>query len=138
MKKENIFAMALINPQYTKKLTIQAEVMQGGEGPIPHIHVYHDKTRKKCSYIRLDCPEYSDHHANNKNVPLPKKLKREFLELMDELWSGYVIKTPSGYRPATGYEAACYIWADTYEDGSLDKFKLDDDGNLITPNYKSL
>lgn len=133
---QTIEAMALINPQMSKQLTIQAEVVQGGEEPIPHIHVYHDKTRTTCSYIRLDCPKYSDHHDDCPK--LPRKLVKEFIMLMNELWTGYIIKSPTGYRPATGYEAAVYIWADTYENGDMDKFNLDESGELIVPDYSQL
>lgn len=130
--------MALINPLMSNNLTIRAEIEQRDEGPIPHIHVYHDRTRNpgKCSYIRLDKVAYSEHHKPN--LPLPKNLLEEFTSLMTELWTGYIIKTPSGYRPATGYEAAVYIWADTYESGSLDKFNLDESGELISLDYSKL
>ena len=55
--------MALINPQLTEQCGILVEVFQRDEGPIPHVHVFHDKTRnpKKRSWVRLDKPEYSDH-----------------------------------------------------------------------------
>lgn len=135
-QSESIMAMALINPQLSKQLTIQAEIKQGGEGPIPHIHVYHDKTKKVCSYIRLDKPEYSEHHRRGKK--LPAALKAEFIQLMNDMWAGYIIKSPTGFRPATGYESAVYIWADTYENGSLDKFNQDSNGELIVPDYSLL
>lgn len=32
--------MAIINPQFCKNRTIQAEVEQRNEGPIPHLHIY--------------------------------------------------------------------------------------------------
>lgn len=128
--------MALINPQLTKNLKIEGEVMQGGEGMIPHLHVFHDKTRTKCSYIRLDKAEYSTHHKDG--YRLPRKLKEEFIQLMNSPWNGYIIRTNEGYRPATGYEAAVYIWADTYNDGNLDNFQFDDSGELIMPNYENL
>lgn len=134
----SVYAMALINPTLSNQLTIRAEIEQRDEGPIPHLHVYHDRTRnpKKCSYIRLDKVAYSEHHKSN--LPLPRDLLKEFNELMTELWTGYIIKTPLGYRPANGYEAAVYIWADTYESGSLDKFQLDDSGQLVVLDYSNL
>ena len=48
---EHLNEMAIINPKMCKQLTIQVGVKQKDEGEIPHIHVYHGKTRnhKKCS-----------------------------------------------------------------------------------------
>ncbi len=138
MKKllHSIEAMALINPQFSKGLSIKAEVVQGGEGPVPHIHVYHDKNGEVCSYVRLDKPEYASHHKNG--AKLSRKQLKELISLLEEMWTGYIIKSPTGFRPATGYEAAVYIWADTYEGGKLDKFNLDEDGELIVPDYSIL
>jgi len=135
---DTIEAMAQINPQLCEKLTIRVDVVQGGEGPIPHMHVYHDKTlnSKKCSYVRLDKAEYSTHHKDN--VPLPSKLKKQFLKVMDTIWPKYIIETSTGYRPATGYEAAVGTWVDTYEHGDYSKFNLDENGDLIPVDYSSL
>ena len=106
---EYIEAMAIVNPRLCKNMTIQIEVDQRDEGPIPHMHVYHDKTRnpKKCSYIRLDKAEYSQHHGYN--LPLPAKLKKEFIEVMNSPFRKY----------SSGYEYAVETWADTYEDRSV-------------------
>lgn len=133
-----IEAMASINPQLCENKTILVEVEQRNEGPIPHLHVYHDKTRnpKKCSYIRLDKAEYSKHHKDGKK--LNDKLKREFIEVMNEPWKKHIIETPTGYRAATGYEASVEIWSDTYEHGSLDKFPTDSEGNIIQLDYSAL
>ena len=137
---EYISAMALINPRLCKSRTILVEVEQLDEGPIPHVHVYHDKTRdpKRCSYIRLDKAEYLTHHGGSKGIPLPPNLKKEFIEVMDSPWERHIIETTSGLRPATGYEAAVLIWEDTYEDGSFDKFEVDEEGKLIIPDYGRL
>lgn len=133
-----IQAMATINPQLCNQLQISVEVEQRNEGDIPHVHVYHDKSRnpRKCSYIRLDKPEYSDHHKNAK--PLPPALKKEFIEVMTSPWQKELIETPTGVRPATGYEAAVGIWVDTYEEGNLDKFETDSNGQLIPVDYSNL
>lgn len=137
---EVISAMALINPRLCKSRTILVEVEQLDEGPIPHVHVYHDKTRdpKRCSYIRLDKAEYLTHHGGSKGIPFPPNLKKEFIEVMNSPWERHLIETSSGIRPATGYEAAVLIWEDTYEDGSLDKFEVDEEGKLIIPDYGRL
>lgn len=134
-----ITCMALINPQLTEQCSILVEVLQGGEGPIPHVHVYHDKSRnpKKCSWVRLDKPEYSDHHGEI--VKMPKKVKDEFIRIMTSEWKKHIVENSDGtYRPATGYEAAVDIWVDTYEKGSYDKFPKDENGNLISIDYSNI
>lgn len=133
----SIEAMAIINPQLCKQKTIQVEVEQRNEGMLPHLHVYHDKTRnpRKCSYIRLDKPAYSEHHKNGKK--LPRDLKKEFIEVMSTPWKSHVVEDVNGIRTATGYEAAVSIWSETFEDGSLDRFSKDENGNLIMPDYKN-
>ena len=42
------------------------------------------------------------------------------------------------YRHATGYEAAVTEWVDAFEHGSYDKFKLDDNGVPVMPDYSKL
>ena len=133
-----IEAMTIINPQYCKNHILHVEIEQTNEGPIPHLHVYHDHTRnpKKCSYVRLDKAEYSSHH---KVVPLPKKIKQEFIELMSSPWQRELIEDNKGnVRKATGYESAVLTWCDTYEDGDMSKFDIDKDGIPIMPDYNLL
>lgn len=137
-KDQQIVAMALINPQLCKQLTIHVELEQENEGPIPHLHVYHDRTRnpKKCSYVRLDKPEYSPHHRDA--PPLPRKLKNEFIKLMNDTWGNYEVQTPSGPKFLTGYQRAVDIWVETFEDGDYSKFNLDENGLPIVPDYTQL
>lgn len=135
-----VVAMATINPQLCKKFGIAVEVEQRDEGPIPHLHVYWDSTRnpRKCSYIRLDKPEYSDHHGEV-SKPLPKECKKQFLEIMNSEWPKTFHELADGtVKKATGYEAAVDTWVDTYENGSYDKFTLDNDGNLVALDYSTL
>jgi hypothetical protein len=76
IKEDNyLVEMAVINPKLCKQLAIQVEVEQRDDGPIPHLHVYHDHTRnpKKCSYIRLDKCAYSEHHTDIIKADKPKK-----------------------------------------------------------------
>lgn len=91
MKKlvyQPIEAMSIINPKLCRNLAIQVEVEQRDEGEIPHLHVYHDKTRnpKKCSYVRLDKAEYSPHHDI---MPLGN-LKDQFIKVMTSPWQKHV------------------------------------------------
>ena len=48
---ESLNEMAIINPKMCKQLSIQVEVEQRDEGPVPHVHVYLDKTRNKTGTI---------------------------------------------------------------------------------------
>lgn len=136
---EVIVAMSTINPKFCKNNNIQVEVEQRDEGPIPHMHVYHDKTRdpKKCSYVRLDLPQYSTHHGEE-SLPLPKDVKEKFIKVMSSPWPGHYHECADGtVRVATGYEAAVDTWVDTYED-DYRKFQLDDNGDLIQLDYSVL
>lgn len=47
LNSQYIQAMTLINPPLTKQTGILVEVFQRDEGPIPYVHVFHDKTRNK-------------------------------------------------------------------------------------------
>ena len=137
--KQPIVAMSTINPKYCNQNNIQIEVEQRDEGPIPHIHVYHDGTRnpRKCSYIRLDKVAYSDHHKQP-SLPLPKAVKEKFVHVMNNPWPGHYHQLADGtIRVATGYEAAVDTWVETYEEG-YNKFPLDSDGNLIQLDYSIL
>lgn len=139
MYDNNLCEMAIINPKACKHLTIQVEVEQRDEGPIPHLHVYHNKERNpmNCSYVRLDDCSYSHHHKTGK--PLPDKLKRQFIELMNAPCPNYVMyDNEDNMYPVTGYQAAVLIWADTYRNGDLSCFKLDDNGLIVQMDYSSL
>lgn len=136
---EPLNEMAIINPKMCKQLTIQVEVEQRNKGELPHVHVYHNKTRnsKECSYIRLDKCAYSEHHKDN--IPLPTKLKRQFVSLMNQTCRGqFIYDNKDVPHPATGYQTAVQIWADTFEDGNLSKFELDDNGLIKQIDYSNL
>lgn len=137
---EQIVAMSTINPKLCKDFGIEVEVEQRDEGPIPHLHVYHDRTRnpKNCSYIRLDVAEYSYHHKQP-SPELPKGAKEDFIKIMKSVWPKQYHEGPDGVpRKATGYEAAVDTWVDTYEDGDYSKFTFDAEGNLVMPDYSKL
>ena len=139
IEEHPLIEMAIINPNMCNQMTIQIEVEQRDEGPIPHLHVYHNKERnpKECSYIRLDKCAYSTHHKDN--LPLPKNLKKQFLKVMNSIYRGRVIyDNNDNVYPATGYQAAVMIWAETFENGSLDKFNLDENGLIKQIDYSNL
>ena len=135
-----IVAMATINPSLCKQLGIEVEVEQRNEGPIPHLHVYHDSTRdpRKCSYVRLDEGTYSNHHKK-KSPKMPRKVKDAFICVMESRWERQVHISPSGnMRVATGYEGAVDTWVDTYENGDYSKFQLDMEVDPVMPDYSNL
>lgn len=135
-----IEAMSLINPQLCQQRGILVEVEQRDEGPIPHLHVYHDSTRdkNKCSFVRLDRPEYSDHHKEP-SMKLPRVVKKKFIEIMNSPWNKQIHVSPDGsMKVATGYEAAVDTWVDTYEEGNYNKFQLDMNGDPVMPDYNLL
>ncbi|MDE7165130.1 MAG: hypothetical protein K2O04_06915 [Clostridiales bacterium] len=132
LNENRLMEIAIVNPRLCDQLTIQVEVEQRNEGPIPHVHVYHDKTRnpKKCSYVRLDKAEYCSFHGDAPT--LPKDLKKEFVQLMTTIY----VKRRTGEK-VSGYEMAVDTWVETYED-DYDKFALDTDGKLVMPDYTQL
>ena len=79
--------MAIINPQLCKHRSVQVELEQRDEGPVPHLHVYLDKSHnhRNRAYVRLDKPEYAIHHKNGKR--LTGKYKDDFIEIMTSLWT---------------------------------------------------
>lgn len=141
IEKEFLCEMAIINPQKCKHLTIQVEVEQRDEGPIPHLHCYHNKTRSsyECSYIRLDKCEYSSHHGKNKSIlTLNKNKKDEFVSLMNEPCGNYMKCNDDTFVELTGYQDAVRIWVETFEDGSYAKFELDEKGVPVQIDYSKL
>ena len=132
-------AMETINPQMCDQFGVYVEVEQGGEGPVPHVHVYWDKSRspRKCSYVRLDKAEYSDHHKQP-SKPLPRQVKKVFLDVMTKEWGRPSVLENGTSVTLTGYQRAVDVWVDTYESGSYDKFKLDEQGLPVMPNYNRL
>lgn len=133
-----INCMSKINPSLTENLSIEVIIWDGNEGEIPHVHVYHDKTRnkRKCSVVRLNKAEYSSHHKFN--IAMPKDVKRQFIQVMTAVWPGRSILEKGKYRHATGYEAAVIEWVGAFEHGSYEKFRLDDNGVPVMPDYDKL
>lgn len=137
LEEQYLYEMAIINPRMCRNLTIQVEIEQRDEGPIPHVHVYHDKTRskRKCSCVRLDEAKYTIHHKGEK--PLPKKLKEQFIELMNAPTN--IFKDDKNGNPIrlNGHQSAVSIWQDTYGD-EYSHFEFDENGIPVTPDYSQL
>lgn len=141
--KRYVAAMATINPQMQNNWAMHAVIFDRDEGPIPHIHVYHDASHDKCAYVRLDTPEYSLHHdqkdPNLKNSPLSKKQLANLIKLLSSPWPKHFIQLADGtIRVATGYEYCVTTWIDAYGDKESDKFTYDEAGNLVMPDYSKL
>lgn len=140
--KTPIFGMALINPKLQMNTTISVEIFQKDEGPIPHIHVYTDKSREHCALVRLDAPKYADHHDNNhpENCTLNQSEKDQLINILSTVWRKYAIELADGsYRPATGYEAAVQMWLDAFGEPSAPyEFIYDKSGAPIMPDYSKL
>lgn len=140
LSKFNDVAMSIINPQLCKTTNIQVELEQSGEGSVPHLHVYFDKSRnnESCAYIRLDKADYYTHHDTPREI-LTGEQKKEFIKIMESVWESHFIKSTtdkSNIKAATGYEAAVHIWIDTY--GETVEFEYNDDGFPIKPDYNNL
>lgn len=138
LQQDYLVEMTIINPKLCNQKTIQIELEQRDEGPIPHLHVYLDKTRnpRNCAYVRLDKPEYAPHHKNGK--VFSKKEKEEFLDVMKAIWGKEVTqsRTTGEIKKATGYQAAVETWIDTF--GETVQFKFDEEGYPKMPDYTLL
>lgn len=123
---------ALINPQLCKKLDMRVELVQSGEDPVPHIHVYFGE-QKKCSCIRLDKAAYAPCHET---VPFTAEQKAKFICLMNAMWDRRFIQSvyTEKIRPATSYEGAVVTWLDTFEETA--RFSYDEAGFPIMPDYE--
>ena len=137
LEEQYLYEMAIINPRMCRNLTIQVELEQRDEGPIPHVHVYHDKTRnrRKCTCVRLDKAEYTEHHSSGE--PLPRKLKEQFISLMTSPSNEYSKNNKGKIVQLNGHQLAVKIWMDTYGD-NYSMFDFDEDGIPITPDYSKL
>lgn len=137
LEEQYLYEMAIINPRMCRNLAIQVEIEQRDEGPIPHVHVYHDKTRdrRKCSCVRLDEAKYTIHHKGKK--PLPRKLKEQFIELMNNPSNEYMKNNKGDLVELNGHQLAVKIWQDTYGD-EYSHFEFDENEIPITPDYRKL
>lgn len=134
--KQPIYAMAAINPTLCRELNIFVEVEQRDEGPIPHIHVYLDKTRdpRNCAYVRLDTGEYMEKH---RSVKLKKDQIDSFMKIMMRLDPDVYIKSTvtDEVRLANGYESAVLTYRRTYP--TAKSVDYDEAGFPIMPDFRS-
>lgn len=137
-EKDNL-CLALINPGLCKKLSIKVAIEQHDPEPtVSYLHVFLDNTwnLKKCTFVRLDKPEY----VVEKNViRLSAKQKEELIYIMTSEWQmQYIASIMDEHhtKTATGYEAAVQIWTETYE--KKDKIRYDKNGFPIMPDYTRL
>lgn len=74
--------MAEIYPKYNddhniKRNRFKVTIVQGGEGSVPHIHVYfeHKGSKEDVTYICLGKAEYAPHHMNKTKILNSKEKK---------------------------------------------------------------
>lgn len=135
---QSIYGMAFINPRMCKnsKIPIRIEVEEGGEGPIPHMHVFFDSYRnpERLSYIRLDEPGYLPNHKSYRPT---KKEFNSMIHVLKSEWPRRTIFSRNSDEEiiATGYQAAVDVWIESNGDKYIDQFQFDEDGFPIMPNY---
>lgn len=137
LQEEYLVEMAIINPQLCKQKGIQIELEQRDEGPIPHLHVYLDRSRnpRNCAYVRLDKAEYAPHHKGKK---LTGRSKKDFIDVMTQIWPKQITQSriSDDEKKATGYQAAVETWIDTF--GETVTFEYDEQGFPKIPDYSKL
>lgn len=89
------------------------------------------------AYVRLDCPEYADHHAD-RPYRLNARERKDLQARMDKVWGRRFIQShaPDAIEPATGHEAAVDIWPETY--GGDGFFDFNKDGYHAPIDYTDL
>ena len=137
--KRSIFAMATVNPKLCSSLSIRVEVVQGGEVPNPHVHVYLAKSasESECSYVDLRQPKYAKHHVKS-GKKLNKNQKKDFIRVMTVPCTEPVLDVNGNPTFGNGYQYAAYIWDATYGDGTYKGFTLDENGLPVMPDYRKL
>ena len=111
LEEELLAWMATINSNalpYDEN-NIKVMLVEGGEGPIPHVHIYRNghsvEDKRNASFVRLDKPNYSPNHKEGRK--LSKKEKEQFITIMTTPWPGHYVEIDGKpIRRATGYEGA--------------------------------
>lgn len=133
MNEDYLMEMAIINPKLCKTLPIKVAILQGGEGPIPHLHVTsNDGKLNTC--VKLLEPEYFEH--GKYKGKMNKEQKKLFIRVMEEV-CGYDSDDEGLARSLTGYQYAVKLWVETYED-SYEKFGADKSYDVTQMDYSSL
>lgn len=126
------YGIAIVNPSFCKQLPIRVLIIEDNEGYIPRVHVYFDEG-KKHSVISLVESVYLT------EVQLSNEDKNIFVDFMNSIWPNRYEKDISGNLIAlSSYQAAVQYWSELYEDGSYDKFELDDRGIVKQLDYSKL
>lgn len=130
---QDIFAMALVNENNNDPVLVS--VYEGGsEGGLPYVHVTF-KTDKMCC-VDLTKPCYSKHHDELPHMDANSK--KRFIKVMTS-YVDRAVKTANGLwisEGITGYHYAVHMWVKAHENGSYDKFNLDENGLPVMPDYK--
>lgn len=145
MNEERFFReMAEIYPKYNQDHNIKGNrrfrmsVVEGGEGPVPHVHVYyeHKGSKEDVAYICLGKAEYSPQHIKETKI-LNSREKKDLIKFF-ETQRDVFIKDKNGelFQLTCWYEAV-RIWINAY--GNADAFDVDEETGLyIMPDYTKL
>ena len=141
--REKLFnEMAEVYPKYIKEkrpdIPFHVVVAQGGEGFVPHAHVYfrskEDTNRKYISYICLHEAEYAPQHDDGKR--LTNSEKKALVAFFNTFRDGaYTRKANGKVVPCNCWQECVDIWIATYSDKL---FIRDEDGDIIMPDYTTL
>ena len=113
-----LMEMAIINPKLCKTLPIRVMVLQGGEGPIPHVHIT-SNDGKLDTCVELLEPKYFA-HGKHKGKMTKDQLEC-FIKVMTDPCGFYDVNAEGLAKELNGYQYAVKLWVDSYED-SFSKF----------------
>lgn len=136
--------MAEIYPKYIEqkrpKVKFRIAVVQGGEGPVPHMHMYFaSKSEKREEFISYPCLHeaiYAPQHPNGKRLNAQER--KALVEFLNTFRKGAFTADAKGDPiPCNCWREAVDIWLMTYGD-EKGLFRYDEDGELVMPDYSEL
>lgn len=137
--------MAEIYPKYNKDYNIKKNqfhlsICEGGEGPVPHCHIYYGSKKAKgdgtVAYIQLGKNEYAPQHKKTTKILNPDECEalitffKTKLDSKEEFFG--VVKE------ITCWENAVKIWINQTEFEWEQYFTFDKKGFPIMPNYSEI
>ena len=133
INEKYLMEMAIINPKLCRTLPIKVAILQGGEGPTPHLHIM-SNDGKLDTCVKLLEPEYFEHGKHKGKMT--KQQKELFIKVMLEPCS--YDSTPDGLAiKLNGYQTAVKLWVESYED-SYKKFGVLEAYEVETLDYSGL
>ena len=139
--------MAEIYPKYNddhniKRNRFKVSVVQGGEGPVPHVHVYfeHKDSKQDVAYICLGSNEYSPQHDKETKI-LNSQERKALVKFFNTFQKGVFISSKDGNPiPANCWQECVDIWIKTYRPEDPTRyFEVDEETGLyIMPDYSEI